>query len=90
MDNPKIMQFLKEKAKVEEIYRVFNFRGHRSDKEGNLETIDIEIRDAGPNIEPQKLRYSCTAISSSGKTATGNSNDNIESVIEHMSWNNLD
>jgi hypothetical protein len=90
MKAAEIIEKLKEVDGVFEIYEVLStFQFCRNAKNGNTQTVTLEILDSGLNSDPN-LRYHCFARSDDGRTATCNPDSSIESALMCMHWEHLD
>lgn len=90
MTETEIIEELKKVDGVFETYHVLStFKFHRKVKDGNVQTVTVEVLDAGPNSK-QDLRYHCFATADDGRTATGNPDSSIEYALMNMHWEHLD
>lgn len=85
-----IIEELKKVDGVYETYQVIStFQFFRKAKNGNNQTVTVEIFDAGQNSDPH-FRYHCSAISDDGRSATCNPDSSIENALSCMHWEHLD
>lgn len=89
MNTREIISGLKQEAGFSEVYHKTGFHCVRKDKGGKEQEVEVDILDAGPDVNPT-FRYSCIAKSKDGKTATGNPDSSIPVVLMHVNWDNLD
>ncbi len=89
MNTEEIISRLKQKANFYEVYHKTSFNCVRTDKDGNSQEVDVDILDAGPDVNPN-MRYHCVAKTEDGKLATGNPDSSIALVLMHVHWNNFD
>src|SRR5437870_4059510 len=74
---------------MDEIYHVTTFRCYRRASSGAMQTVIVEIHDAGPD-GPADLRYSCMALAEDGQFATGNPGPSVEVAFAIVHWGELD
>ena len=89
MNTEKVLAELKKHANFFEVYHKTTFRCFRTDKNDNPQEVEVDILDAGPDLDP-KLRYHCVARSEDGKMATGNPASSIDTVLFGLHWYDLD
>ena len=89
MNTGEVIAELKKHANFFEVYQKTTFECIRTDKNGNTQTVEVSILDAGPDVNPQ-IRYHCVAKAEEDKMATGNPDSSIDMVLLHVHWNNLD
>jgi hypothetical protein len=70
-----------------EVYEKSTFQCYRKKKSGDVQTVTVEILDAGPG---DQARYQCVATGDDGSTATGNPASTIEAVLATVHWGELD
>ncbi len=70
-----------------EVYEKSTFQCYRKKKSGDVQTVTVEILDAGPE---DQARYHCVATGDDGSTATGNPASTIEVVLATLHWGDLD
>ena len=87
MNEAEMTTTLKRFAGFFEVYRKICFEGYRNAKNGTVQTVSVEILDAGPAVEQ---RYHCIATSEDGETATGNPAATIDEVLAIVHWQDLD
>lgn len=73
-------------AKAFEGYSVSTIRLYRNRKDGSVQTVTVEVLDAGPD---QQNRFHVYAKSDDGKSATGNPADTLETALAIVHWGNL-
>ncbi len=88
MDDEQVIRDLKEDSGIFEVYRKHVFECVRDPGDGEIQTIDVTIFDAGEDVDPQ-LRYRCTAMTQDGKMATGNPADSVDMAIRIVHWQDL-
>ncbi len=83
-----VREFCKEHVNFFEIYRVYEFQGHRQNKAGKDQKVRIELLDAGP--EAGDLRFHCRAVLEDGRYATGNAAKTVDETLAIVHWWDLD
>lgn len=87
MDHELVIEKLKQHLHCGEVYHVSHLRCWRTRSDGELQQVDIEILDAGPNSD---RRYQCSATGGDGRFATGNPDNNLEALLATVHWFELD
>jgi hypothetical protein len=72
-----------------ELFQVTTFHAHRTRKDGILQEVTIEILDAGESADP-RYRFQCNARGDDGRSATGNPEATVDTVISVVHWAELD
>ena len=75
-------------VKFFEVYKKSTFKCHRNKKNGDVQTVTVDVFDGG--AEAGENRYHCVATSDDGAEATGNPAGTIEVVFATLHWNKLD
>ena len=75
-------------VKFFEVYKKSTFKCHRNKKNGDVQTVTVDVFDGG--AEAGENRYHCVATSDDGAEATGNPASTIEVVFATLHWNKLD
>jgi hypothetical protein len=75
--------------RMSDIHHVTSFRCYRRTSDDEMQTLIVEIHDAGPDVTPE-LRYSCMALTEDGRFATGNPGRSIEEALAIVHWGELD
>jgi hypothetical protein len=83
-----VNKFLRDKAGFHETYRVTEFMGYRTAKDGHTQKVTVQIFDAGPLAG--ELRYQVQAQSDDGKQASGNAAESLDTVLTIAHWYDLD
>ena len=89
MDTNEVIRKLKKHADIFEVYHKITFSCFRTNKEGNPQAVEVEILDAGPDVNPN-IRYHCVAKTEDGKMATGNPAESLSLVLTILHWEDLD
>jgi len=89
MNNHEIISRLQTVTDSYEVHHKTSFQCFRRAKDGSNQDVTIEIRDAGPDANPN-LRYSCVARATDGRSATGNPDFSIDAVLTYVHWWDLD
>lgn len=91
MDYSEMINKLKELQGVGffEVYHKTSFECYRERKSGGVQTVTVEVLDAGPNVHPDS-RYHINAIGENGKKATGNPAESIDVLLATVHWWDLD
>ena len=88
METSKIIAQLKEVGFFE-VYHKTLFKCYRERRAGGVQEVEVEIWDAGPDVEKES-RYHVMAIAEDGKKATGNPAHSIDVAFAIVHWVNLD
>jgi hypothetical protein len=72
-----------------EVYHRTSFQGYRTAKNGESQKVEVDIFDAGPNVN-SILRYHCVATTEDGKRATGNAAESVDIALAIVHWGDLD
>jgi predicted RNA binding protein YcfA (HicA-like mRNA interferase family) len=88
MDYSEMINKLK-KVGFFEVYHKTSFECYRERKSGGVQTVTVEVLDAGSSVQPS-LRYHIHAIGEDGKKATGNPADSIDVLLATVHWGDLD
>jgi hypothetical protein len=83
------LRALKQAAGFFEAYEVTRFTGHRKTQAGIEQEVDVEILDAGPDVDPANLRYFVRAFAK-GKQASGNNGPTLPDALVGVHWWDLD
>lgn len=87
-DTSDVIKALNAAASGNETWRVERFVMERSKDDATFQEVVVEILDRGPDISP---RYHVAAQTKDGtKSCTGNSGDDLETVIATVHWYQLD
>ncbi len=89
MNTEEIISGLKQEANFSEVYQKTGFHCIRTGKNGNEQEVQVDILDAGPDVN-QSYRYYCVAKSEDGKKATGIPDSSVALVLMHVRWGDLD
>ena len=89
MNTDEIINALKKHANIYEVYHMTSFHCFRTDKNGNTQAVDVDIFDAGPEVNPFS-RYSCEAKTKDGKMVYGNPASSIGEMLYKVHWDELD
>jgi hypothetical protein len=88
--NPDNTINLLKNAGLFEISHITSFECCRTAKDGNVQSLIVEIFDGGSGVDPY-LRYQCEVRTKDGKkTATGNPGSTIDEVLSTLHWHDLD
>jgi hypothetical protein len=71
-----------------EVYQVHAFECYRTRDDGQMQTVQVRILDAG--LSAKQPRYRCYAKAGDGRNATGNPGDSIEAALAVVHWGDLD
>jgi hypothetical protein len=86
MDTAELLRQLKDAAGLSEAFEVTILRGYRTDAQGRLWEITVEIRDRG---EPSAVRYYAIATDDEGRTTTGSPAESLPAALASMAWSEL-
>jgi hypothetical protein len=86
METAELLTQIKEAARLSEAFRVTTVRGYRTDAQGRLWEITVEIRDRG---EPSAARYYVIATDDEGRTATGSPAESLPAALAKVPWSEL-
>ena len=86
-DTHEVIEALNAAAGADETWRVETFSMHRVSKVHGHQDITVEVLDRGGQGSP---RYHVSATSEDGKACSGNSGDNLGTVIATVHWYQLD
>ncbi len=82
------LAFLKDKVGLSEVYEVTRFLGLRKTQQGVEQKVNVEILDAGPDVDPG-LRYHASAFVE-GKEASGTTGETLLEAVLNVPWQELD
>ena len=88
MTEYEIVEKLQKHLKATEVYHVTTYNCDRTRPDGPHQEVEITILDRGPS-NPE-TRYHVTAKASDGKSASGNSGPDLETVLALVHWYELD
>ncbi len=90
MTDQEIIEELGKVSGVFEAYKVVSrFTLHRHAGENKVQTITVEVLDAGSAVRTD-MRYHVFAQSDDGRTAGGNPDSTIEAALDNVHWEHLD
>lgn len=90
MTEAEIIENLKKISGVCETYRVIgSYKFVRNSKNGNTQTVQVDIFDAGEDADPA-MRYHCSAKADDGTSAAGNPDKSVRWALSNMHWEYLD
>ena len=82
------LRALKQAGKFFEAYEVTRFTGHRKTQDGIDQEVEVEVLDAGPDVEPHR-RYLVVASAEEKKTIGGPGHTPRE-ALAGFPWYKLD
>lgn len=83
-----IIERLQKHLKATEVYQVTTYNCDRERPDGLHQEVVVTILDRGP--ASPATRYHVIAESKDGKSATGNSGPDLETVLDFVHWYDLD
>lgn len=86
-DTSAVIEALNDAASGSETWRVETFTMQRQSEKYGWQDVTIEILDRGESIRP---RYHISATTPDGQRCSGNSDDDLATVIATVHWYQLD
>ena len=86
METAELLRQVKEAAGLSEAFELTTVRGYRTDAQGRLWEITVEIRDRG---EASAARYYVIATDDEGRTTTGSPAESLPAALATVMWSEL-
>lgn len=89
MDAIEVINYLNKPSgpRFFEVYEKTTFQCHRYKKNGDVQTVTVDVFDSGVEGEH---RYYCIATGNDGSRASGNPASAIEIMLQIVHWGDLD